>query len=152
MPQKISTRPYISWWNRADGANTYAADPLAAVTKPSPAKDRRHERRMLLPEEWTWLRTSTAAGSDRYGMTGQERMLLYAGAVQTGLRSNECRSLTRGRLFLDGEQPYIVCKARSTKNAKYCKQYIQRDLAAELVQHIATKAPMNGYGGNNRTS
>ncbi len=28
-----------------------AADPLAAVAKPSPAKDRRHERRMLLHEE-----------------------------------------------------------------------------------------------------
>jgi integrase len=118
-----------------------AADPLAAVTKPSPAKDRRHERRMLLHEEWEWLRVTTAAGPERHGMTGRERMLLYAVAIQTGLRSSECSSLTRGRLFLDGTQPYIVCKARSTKNAKDCKQYIQPDLAAELAGHIATKAP-----------
>jgi hypothetical protein len=84
---------------------------------------------------------TTAAGPERHGMTGRERMLLYAVAIQTGLRSSECSSLTRGRLFLDGTQPYIVCKARSTKNAKDCKQYIQPDLAAELAGHIATKAP-----------
>jgi hypothetical protein len=94
---------------------------------------------MASPE--TLLRTTTAAGSDRFGMAAREWMLLYAVAIQTGLRSNECRSLTRGRLFLDVEQPYIVCKARSTKNAKDCKQYIQPDLAAELAGHIATKAP-----------
>ncbi len=118
-----------------------AADPLAAVAKPSPAKDRRHERRMLLHEEWEWLRVTTTNGPERCGMTGRERMLLYAVAIQSGLRSSECSSLTRGRLFLDGAQPYIVCKARTTKNAKDCKQYITPDLAAELVKHIATKAP-----------
>ena len=74
-------------------------------------------------------------------MTGHERMLLYAVAIQSGLRSGECRSLTRGRLFLDDEQPYIVCKARSTKNKKDARQYIQPGLAAELAQHIGTKAP-----------
>ncbi len=68
-------------------------------------------------------------------------MLLYAVAIQSGLRSAECRSLTRGRLFLDDQQPYIVCKARSTKNKKDARQYIQPGLAAELVQHISTKAP-----------
>ena len=118
-----------------------ATDPLAAVQKPNPAKDRRHERRMLLHEEWEWLRTTTAGSADRFRMTGQERMLLYAVAIQTGLRSSECRSLTRGRLFLEGAQPYVTCKARSTKNAKDCRQYIQPELANELVKHIATKAP-----------
>ena len=117
------------------------SDPLAAVAKPNPAADRRHERRMLLPEEWDWLRTTTADGPDRFNMTGPERMLLYAVAIQTGLRSGELRSLTRGRLFLDGPQPYVTCKARTTKNSKDCKQYILADTAAELAMHAATKAP-----------
>ena len=53
---------------------------------------------------------------------------MYAVAIQSGLRSSECRSLTRGRLFLDDQQPYIVCKARSTKNKKDARQYIQPGL------------------------
>ncbi len=118
-----------------------AHDPLAAVKKPNPKADRRHERRMMLPEEWDWLRVTTDQGRERYGMTGHERMLLYAVAIQTGLRSSECRSLTRGRLFLDGEQPYVTAKAGSTKNRKDARQYIQTDLAAELQAHITTKAP-----------
>jgi integrase len=115
-------------------------DPLASVKKPNPAADRRHERRMLRPEEWNWLRVTTEQAPERYGMTGHERMLLYAVAIQSGLRSGECRSLTRGRLLLDDDQPYIVCKARSTKNKKDARQYIQPGLAGELAQHIGTKA------------
>jgi hypothetical protein len=74
-------------------------------------------------------------------MTGRERMLLYGVAIQTGLRSKECRSLTRGRLYLDVDKPYITAKAGSTKNRKDARQHIQPDLAAELKAHIATKAP-----------
>jgi len=116
-------------------------DPLASVKKPDPEADRRYERRMLLPDEWKWLRSVTTNGPERFGISGPERMLLYAAAIQTGLRSSECRSLTRGRLFLDSEPPYVTCKARSTKNRKEARQYIQPDLAAELKAHIATKAP-----------
>jgi len=88
---------------------------------------------MLLPDEWRWLRSVILAkGRERYGMTAAERVLLYATAIQTGLRSNELRSLTRGRLFLEAEPPCVTCKAGSTKNSKDARQYIQTDLAAEL--------------------
>jgi integrase len=116
-----------------------ARDPLASVRKPNPKADRRHERRMLLYDEWDWIRATTEQGSERYGMTGKERMLLYAVAIQTGLRSGECRSLTRARLFLDSDPPYVTAKAGNTKNRKDARQYIQPGLAAELAEHIATK-------------
>ena len=80
-------------------------------------------------------------GAERYEMPAEERMLLYAVAIQTGLRSSELRSLTRGRLFLDGNEPFITCKAGSTKNRQDARQYIQPALAALLRTHIATKAP-----------
>lgn len=118
-----------------------ASDPLSSVKRPNPKADRRYERRMLLPEEWDWLRLVTINGPGRLGMTGGERMLLYAVAIQTGLRSGELRSLTRGKLFLDATPPYVTCKAGSTKNRKTARQYIQPDLAAELKAHVATKAP-----------
>ena len=116
-------------------------DPLASVTKPDSSTDRRLERRMLLPDEWPWLRAATQNGPERFGTPGPERALLYALAIQTGLRSGELRSLTRGRLFLDGPDPYVTCKASQTKNAKDCRQYVRPDLAEELKRHVATKAP-----------
>ena len=73
--------------------------------KPNPKTDRRHERRMLLPEEWQWLQITTEAGPFRYNMTGLERMLVYATAIQTGLRGSELASLTQGRLFLEQNHP-----------------------------------------------
>ena len=116
-------------------------DPLASVKKPNPKADRRRERRMLLPDEWWRLEAATEAGPKRYGMTGGERLLLYRTAIQSGLRSNELRSLTRGRLYFDADPPYITCKAGSTKNRKDARQYIQSELAADLKAHIATKSP-----------
>ena len=117
------------------------ADPLAGITKPSPKTDRRHERRMLLPEEWDWLRTTTEAGPHRYNMTGHERMLAYAVAIQTGLRASELGSLTRGRLFLDQDPPFVTCKAGNTKNKQDARLYLHRDVADMLAAHVLTKAP-----------
>ena len=117
------------------------ADPLASVQKPNPKADRRMERRMLLHDEWRWLRSTTLNGGECHGMAPAERVLLYAVAIQTGLRSSELRSLTRGRLFLDVDQPFVTCKAGSTKNKKDARQYVSTDLAGELRAHIATKAP-----------
>jgi len=118
------------------------SDPLASVKRPDPKSARKRERRMLLPEEWDWLRAVTLAdGVERFGMESQERVLLYTAAIQTGLRSGELRSLTRGRLYLDVAPPFITCKAGSTKNKKDCRQYIQETLAAELLEHVGRKAP-----------
>ena len=96
---------------------------------------------MLLPEEWRRLETDTQTGPERYEMPGGERLLLYRTAIQTGLRSNELRSLTRGRLYFDADPPYITCKAGSTKNRKDARQDVQPKLAADLKAHIAIKAP-----------
>ncbi len=116
-------------------------DPLASVKKPNPKANRRRERRMLLPVEWRRLEIATVTGPERFGMDSHERLLLYRTAIQTGLQSNEIRSLTRGRLYFDASPPYITCKAGSTKNRKDARQYIQPELAADLRSHIATKAP-----------
>jgi len=116
-------------------------DPLVSVTKPNPKADRRRERRMLLPEEWQWLLATSVDWVERWAMAAKERLLLYAVAIQTGLRSSELRSLSRGGMFLDGDQPFVTCKAGSTKNRKDARQYVQPALARELLAHIATKAP-----------
>ena len=116
-------------------------DPLASVKKPNPESDRRSKRRMLLPEEWRRLVAVTKTGPKRCGMSGSERALVYRTAIQTGLRSSELRSLTRGLLYLDSNPPYIVCRAESTKDGKEARQYIDPALAADLEAHITTLPP-----------
>ena len=96
---------------------------------------------MLQPAEWHWLRQVAFAGPTRFKMPGPDRMLLYALAIQTGLRSDELRSLTPGRLYLQGERPYVVCMARSTKNKQDARLYVTTDLAVELQRHIRSASP-----------
>ena len=117
-------------------------DPLASIKRPDPRTDRRYRRRMLLPREWTWLRSITLQENVvRLGMIPAERILLYATAIQTGLRQKELRALIRSSLFLEVEKPYIRAKAGSTKNGKDACQYIKLELVSELRAHVATKAP-----------
>jgi hypothetical protein len=96
---------------------------------------------MLLPAEWSYLRAATLKGGTHHEMNPLERVTLYATAIQTGLRSGELRSITKGDLFLAGEAPYVRCKGENTKNGKEARQYIQQDLAGELWGIVASKTP-----------
>ena len=68
-----------------------------------------------------------------------ERRALYDLAIQTGLRSNEIRSLRRSSLVLDGEYPYVSVAGRTTKNKTPSRQYIGNTLADELRTMVACK-------------
>ncbi len=107
-------------------------NPLASVKSPNPKANRRRERRMLLPAEWPWLLAATVNGPERGEVSGRDRAIMYAMAIQTGLRAMELRELTRGKLFLDAKPPYVIAKSGITKNSKEAKQYILPPLAAEL--------------------
>lgn len=87
---------------------------------------------MLLPEESPKLKSVPRTGRVSYGMSAAERILLYRTAIETGFRSSEIRSLTRGRLHFDSSEPYITCKAGATKNRKDARQYILTELANAL--------------------
>ena len=116
-----------------------ARDPLATVSKPSVEDDRRLVRRFLSHDEWQWLDTTTRNSPERFGMAGMARALLYSTAIQTGLRSNELRSLTRGKLNLTDAAPFVVAKPGGTKNKKLARQYIQPELAMELQNLVGRK-------------
>ncbi len=118
--------------------NKLTIDPLRGIKPPSPKTDRKRERRMLLPDEWRWLRDA-ALKTDRYGLSGAERVLIYETAIQTGLRCSELASLDVGKLQLDSDAPHILCKAADTKNRKQARQYIDKRLASEIKRHIAGK-------------
>jgi len=115
------------------------ADPLARLKKPAPHRQR--ERRYLSVDEWRWLRASTDRAPDRFGMTGPDRALLYAVAIETGLRAGELATLTRAHLALDGAQPHILLHAAETKNRRAARQYLRRSLADTLAAHTARTMP-----------
>jgi len=114
-------------------------DPLITLSKPSTETDRRIVRRYLSHEEWQWLDAVTRKRETRFGMTGTERAMLYSLAIQTGLRSGEIRSLTRGKLHLTSNPPFVMADAGATKNKRAARQYIQPELARELQLHVGRK-------------
>ncbi len=100
---------------------------------------------MLLRSEWPLLRAATKEGPVRYGMMGADRVLLYATAIETGLRLNELRNLRQSKCFLNSNPPHITCKAGTTKNRREARQYIEARLARELRKYAASrsaKAPL----------
>ncbi|TVQ53330.1 MAG: hypothetical protein EA377_08220, partial [Phycisphaerales bacterium] len=124
-------------WLVAEGK--LIGDPLAGVKKPSPQRQR--ERRMLLPDEFHWLQEAARGHGLRYGLSGEERAMLYDFAIQTGLRAGEIRSLRCSQLYLHGEAPYVRVSAGATKNRQAAQQYLLRGLAQQLAEYIKTKLP-----------
>lgn len=114
-------------------------DPLAGIVKPNPKTDRRRRRRFLLPDEWPRLESAALNGGERWGMVGEVRAVLYAVAIQTGLRSGELRALTQSALKSDASGAFIHALEGSTKNAKWAKQYIDGELAKRLRAIVARK-------------
>ncbi len=54
---------------------------------------------MLLPVEWRRLETVTLFGPDRYGIAGEERLLLYHTAIQTRLRAAIAMKAAKASVF-----------------------------------------------------
>ena len=129
----ITACKYFSKWCVQTGR--LGSDPLAYIKKPSPKQDRRLRRRMLLPKEWSWLKEATINGPELGGMTGDERCLLYRVAIETGLRANELKSLTKGKLH----RGYILVPASLTKNKKQAKQHISDGLDSDLCRLSSRK-------------
>jgi integrase len=136
---RITSVKALTRWAWREGL--LPADPLAGLRRPNPETDRRMRRRMLQVEEWRWLESTTLNAPTRFGMSGEQRALLFAVAIQTGLRSGELRGLTRASLHLSAKRPYIRVEAGGTKNRCAAQQYLRAELAERLVAHAAQMAP-----------
>jgi len=74
-------------------------------------------------------------------MTAAARCLLYRTAIQTGLRSDELRGLTRGSFELAVVPAFVKVASGQTKNRQTAHQYLDADLVRDLVAYMATKTP-----------
>ncbi|TWU37226.1 tyrosine-type recombinase/integrase [Novipirellula artificiosorum] len=114
-----AVKQFTRWLSRT---GRIPRNPLETLTKPNPKADRRRIRRMLLPDEWHWLRQAST-----------NRAILYELAIQTGLRSNELRSLHPSHLKLTGKHPHVLVSSGNTKDNETARQYITRDFAKTLA-------------------
>jgi integrase len=110
-------------------------DPLNVKT------DRRRDRRALTVEELRTLLETTRRGSERFGMSGPERTMLYRLAVETGLRRGELESLTRSSFTLDAKAPTVTVAAGYSKHRHEDVLSLRLDTAAELAAFLACKMP-----------
>jgi len=95
----------------------------------------------LEPDELRTMLTVTRSAADHFGMTGEERYWLYRLAVETGLRANELRSLTRASFELDGSEPTVTIDAASAKNRRAATLPLRPDTAGKLRAFLTGKHP-----------
>jgi integrase len=126
-------------WMVHDGRTT--ENPLAHLQGVNARTDRRHDRRALSLDELRWLLDATQKAPERFGMTGEERAMLYRLAVETGLRAGELRSLTRGSFDLEGNEPSVSIEAAYAKNRRHDTLPLRSDTTAAVVAHLSGKMP-----------
>jgi len=103
--------------------------------------DRRHDRRELSVDEVRRLLRATYHGPTRACMDGPERSLIYRLAVESGLRANELRSLTRGSFDFRATTATVTVEAGASKRRRRDTLPLRRDTAAELQAHLALTLP-----------
>jgi len=126
-------------WMVAEGRATFS--PIDHLKALNVAVDRRHDRRALSVDELRRLLTAATAGPKRHGMIGSERALLYRLAAESGLRSNELRSLTRSSFQFGRKVATVTVEAQSSKHRRRDELPLRADTAAMLQAHVANKHP-----------
>ncbi len=117
-----------------------AKNPFEDISKGNPETDRRHVRRALTETE-TQLLIRTTLGSKRgfRGLNGNDRAMLYAVAIYTGLRASALASLTPESFQLTQAPCSLILAARFNKNRKRQVQAIPASLVPKLRLYLAKK-------------
>ena len=114
-------------------------NPLAHLDGLNVKTDRRRDRRAFTVEELRRLLDTARNGPERHGIDGAAREVLYWLAVETGLRSNELRSLTRASFDLDADPPTVIVEAAYSKHRREDTLSLRPVLAAALGAFLAAK-------------
>lgn len=101
--------------------------------------DLEHPRRAITMAELNRLLEITKAGPELYGMSGFERWLLYRLAVETGLRRNELRSLTKSSFDFKNNTVGVI--DGYSKNRRKSEQSITKELSLDFEHYLTNKLP-----------
>lgn len=116
-------------------------DPLAKVRGRNAKANRVHARRALTADECRALLVAAESGPVSWTVPGCERALIYRLALESGLRANEIRTLTRSAFRLDGAQPSVTVDARNAKNRKTATIPLRPGLVGLLRTHLNKTLP-----------
>jgi len=122
------------------GRGILATEPTAGMGKLNAAAAKTRTRRALNEGEIVSLLAATEQGQKSYGVPATDRALLYRVAIETGLRVNELRTLTRARFDL-GKSPSVTVAAANAKNGRECRLPLNADTAKRVQAHVATMLP-----------
>ena len=129
---------FCRWMREADRA---VALPLTKLKPLNAETDRRRVRRALSVDELVKLIQTAKRAPTRGRTSGPERALIYQLAAETGLRTNEIRTLTRSAFSLDGAEPKVTVEAKNSKHRREDVVPLRAELAGKLKAHLATKLP-----------
>ena len=127
---------FCNWMVRSGRANT---SPIRFLRTLDPKLDPRHPRRPLEVDEVRRLLETARNAKAIYGVSGCERALVYRLAIESGLRRNELRSLTKNSF--DFENHTVTVQPKDTKNRKPAILPLRPDTAMELKRHLANRLP-----------
>ena len=131
-----AAKQFCSWMVKDQRASE---NPLAYLKPVTVTKANTEQRRAMEPAEIQWLLACTEPSGMHRGMTGNERSLLYRLALETGLRSNELRSLKVSAIDLG--RMTVSVKAENTKNHKEAILPLRKETAKLLKVFLANKLP-----------
>lgn len=125
----------FSKWAFVNGRLTH--DPLAHLT----VKNVRCEnpRRALSVDELSYLLGYVSTAPAIWNVSGPERALVYELAVNTGLRRDEIKSLTRNSF--DTKRLTVRVDAKDTKNRKAALLPIKAAMMDKIEHHLSGKLP-----------
>jgi len=94
--------------------------------------DVRRKRRAFTPEEWQELIAYAENGPVEYGVSGTDRARLWRFLGETGLRSNETRTLRWSAIDVDGDPPAVTVAAAFSKTGDSRTVPIRPEFAAVM--------------------
>jgi integrase/recombinase XerC len=127
-------------------------NPFSGMAKLNSAGDVRLERRPASPDEFPKLLAAAANGEPFRGLSGEDRVVLYLVATETGFRVSELASLTVASLDLSAKIPTITVDAAYSKRRRRDVQPIRSELAERLRKWLESKlratktVRLNGHG------
>jgi integrase len=121
-------------WAVQDGrANT---NPIEYISRSAAVET---ERRALIPAEIEVLLEYIGRSDSIFKLSGEDRALLYRFAIETGLRADEIRSLTR--LSFDFERRTVSVASTDTKNKKPAVLPLKVTMVEDIKEKVRNLLP-----------
>jgi len=128
-----SCKQFCKWMLKERRAS---ANPLAHLGCIKQTETRRRRRALSLNEQHRLLESITGT---HHNLTAYERNLVYRLALQTGLRANELRHLTKDSF--DFNENTVTVEAGYSKNKQQAVIELKRQMAVEIKTYVVNKLP-----------